>query len=480
MKHRRLAAVTAIFLLVAAAAISLAAQSLRSRDPDWLRIETETLTHFQSILRIDTSNPPGNETGVVDYLKDVLLREGIPVQTFAVEPRRANLVARLKGNGSKRPLLIMGHTDVVTVDPQKWTFPPFSATRDGGYVYGRGSLDDKPSVVADLMVMLSLKRLNVPLDRDVIFLAEAGEEGATRVGIDFMTAQHFSEIDAEYCLAEGGGAEREAGRLRFASVGTLEKVQRTIELIARGPSAHGSVPIASNAVGKLAAAVTAVNNWRSPIRLNETTRAYFTRLVDVSTREDAARFRAVLGTDTAAIEQTAKYFEEHSPSYAAVLRTTVSPTILRAGLRYNVIPSEAIATLDVRMLPDDDPAQLIPTIQKVINDPSVEVRFAQRDGQQRPPGSSSIDTEAFRAIERVVARHYDTATIPTMGNGASDKAQMRAKGVQCYGIGPAGDTEDHLKGFGAHSDQERILERDLHTFVHFTWDVVVSLARSAQ
>jgi acetylornithine deacetylase/succinyl-diaminopimelate desuccinylase-like protein len=198
--------------------------------PDWSRLEDETIQHFQALLRLDTSNPPGNEVLATDYLKQTLEREGIPVQIFASDPKRPNLVARVKGNGKKQPILYMGHTDVVTVDPKKWTFPPFSATRDGGYVYGRGSLDDKPHVVAGLMLLLELKRLNIPLDRDVIFLAESGEEGTTNVGIDFMTAQHAEDIRAEYCFAEGAGVTRVGGKVKYASVQTAEKVPRPIEL----------------------------------------------------------------------------------------------------------------------------------------------------------------------------------------------------------------------------------------------------------
>jgi acetylornithine deacetylase/succinyl-diaminopimelate desuccinylase-like protein len=465
--------------LVAIAFLSVAhAQVPRIPQPDWTRLEPEMLEHFQAILRLDTSSPPGNETTVVTYVKDVLEREGIPTRTFALEPNRGNLVARLKGNGRKRPLLIMGHTDVVTVDPAKWTFPPFSATRDGGYIYGRGSLDDKPHVVAGMMMLLTLKRMNVSLDRDVIFLAEAGEEGVTRVGIDFMTEQHFDEIDAEFCLAEGGGVRREDGRIRYASVGTMEKVPRTLELVARGPSSHGSVPTTTNAVARLARAVAALSDWQPPIRLNETTREYFSRLISLSPPDEASRFRALLGADEKLRDDAVAYFKEHSPGYAALLRTAISPTMLKAGLRYNVIPSEAVATLDLRALPDEDVDGLLSALTKIVNDPSIEVRLAPRDGLPRPPGQSRIDTEAFRAIESAVAQNYDTVTIPSMGTGATDNAQMRAKGVQCYGVGPATDVEDGPKGFGAHSDQERIREAELYRFVRFTWDVVIGLARA--
>src|SRR5689334_23968161 len=171
-------------------------------------IEAETIQHFQALLKIDTSSPPGNETPAVEYLKQVFEKEGIPYQVFAKDQSRANIVARIKGNGKKKPILIMGHTDVVTVDPAKWTHPPFSATRDGGYVYGRGAVDDKDNLTAALMTMLLLKRSGVPLDRDVIFVAEAGEEGGDPVGIDYLVKNHFPEIDAEYCLAEGGGVTR--------------------------------------------------------------------------------------------------------------------------------------------------------------------------------------------------------------------------------------------------------------------------------
>ena len=166
----------------AAAMVGIRASAQSPSGPDWTKLQDETLRHFQAVVRLDTQNPPGNEYLVTDYVKSVLEKEGIPVEIFASDPKRPNLVARLKGSGRKQPLLYMGHSDVVTVDPKKWTFPPFSATRDGGYIYGRGSLDDKPHVVAGLMTLLTLKRLNVPLDRDVIFLVESGEEGTTSVG----------------------------------------------------------------------------------------------------------------------------------------------------------------------------------------------------------------------------------------------------------------------------------------------------------
>ena len=208
----------AIEKYTAALLLGLATVCANAQQKSDAAFDAETLRHFQALVRMDTQSPPGNEKPAADYLAQVLQREGIPVQVFALEEKRPNVVARLTGNGSKRPLLIMGHTDVVNVDPAKWQHGPFSADRDGGRIYGRGTVDDKDNVTAALMTMLTLKRNLVALDRDVIFLAESGEEGTTSVGIEHMVKQHFDTIDAEYCLAEGGSATRVAGDIRYAGV----------------------------------------------------------------------------------------------------------------------------------------------------------------------------------------------------------------------------------------------------------------------
>ena len=447
--------------------------------PDWRKFEDETLRHFQALIRFDTADPPGNEKPAADYLVDVLKQEGIPVETFALPdaPHRPNVVARLKGNGRQRPLLIMGHTDVVNVDPKKWTHPPFSATRDAGYVYGRGTVDDKDNVVAALMTMLTLKRLNVPLDRDVIFLAESGEEGTTRVGIQFMVNQHFDKIDAEYCLAEGGGVTRRGGKVQFVSVQTIEKIPHAIELTARGVAGHGSVPLRSNSVVRLAAALARVAAWKTEIRLNDTTRAYFKRLASISAPEDAKRYLAIIGTDAAARNAADEYFFEHEPRHASMIRTSISPNIIQGGYRVNVIPSEARATLDVRVHPDDKPEAVLEAVRRVVDDPAVSAAWIPRD--IRPgSGSANLNADGFKAVESVATRHYETVILPTMSTGATDMAYLRAKGIQCYGIGPATDTEDGPKGFGAHSDQERILEAELHRFVRYHYDLVTEIART--
>jgi acetylornithine deacetylase/succinyl-diaminopimelate desuccinylase-like protein len=460
-------------LLVLAALAVLAPPVSAQLKPD-PAFEAETMQHFQALLRLDTSSPPGNEVRAVEYLKQVLEKEGIPVQVFAKDPQRPNLVARIKGNGRKRPLLVMGHTDVVTVDPAKWTHPPFAAEREGGYVYGRGTVDDKDNLVASLMLVLTLKRAGTPLDRDVIFLAESGEEGAPEVGAQFMVDNHLDAINAEFCLAEGGGLVRTGGQVRRANVGTTEKEPRPIELIARGPAGHGSVPSRNNAVTRLSAAVGRVASWTPPLRLNETTGTYFRKLAAMSPPEIAAKYRDVLNPDVKVNGPAAEWLLENEPQHWSMLHTSLVPTIVGGGYRYNVIPSEATATLDVRLHPDEDQAAFLDTIKKVVNDPNIEVRW--RRDRYRPAGTSSLTTEAFVILEQQIKAHYNVDVLPTMSTGASDMAQIRSKGINCYGIGPAIDSEDGPKGFGAHSDQERILEAELHRFVRFQYDVVMALA----
>jgi acetylornithine deacetylase/succinyl-diaminopimelate desuccinylase-like protein len=318
-----------------------------------------------------------------------------------------------------------------------------------------------------------LKRLDVPLDRDVIFLAESGEEGTTRVGIQHIVNEHYADVDAEYCLAEGGGVTRTGGRAVYSGVQTLEKIPYAISLTARGPAGHGSVPLQTNAIAHLSSAVARVADWRPPVRLNETTSAYFKRLAGISAPEQAAQYRAAL--DPSKIWDADKWFLEHEPRHASMLRTSVSPNIISAGYRINVIPSEATAQLDVRALPGENMPAFLEEVKKIVNDPTIDVAFAPRD--TRPPGAEArIDSDLFKALEAAGQKIYDVPTLPEMSTGATDMAYLRAKGMQCYGIGPAIDTEDSPKGFGAHSDQERILEAELHRFVRFYWEVVTNVA----
>jgi len=267
---------------------------------------------------------------------------------------------------------------------------------------------------------------------------------------------------------------RIGGAPKFATVQATEKIPRGIELVAKGISGHGSVPLPSNAVVHLAAAVARIGEWRPDVRLNETTGTYFRRLASIAPPETAKQYRDVLSADPKVRAAADDWLFEHEPQHSSMLRTSVSPNIFDGGYRFNVIPSEAKATLDVRMLPDEDAAKFLEQVKQIVNDPNVEARFPSQN--TRPAGvAARVDSEPFKAIEAVNGRIYNVPTLPTMSTFATDMAQLRAKGVPCYGIGPAVDLEDGPKGFGMHSDQERLLESELYRFMRFNYEVVVEL-----
>jgi acetylornithine deacetylase/succinyl-diaminopimelate desuccinylase-like protein len=435
----------------------------------WNQVEKETLEHFQAVVRMNTANPPGNETPVAEYLKQVLEGEGISARLLARDPKRANLVARLRGNGAKRPILVMGHTDVVGVQREKWSVDPFGAVRKDGYIWGRGTNDDKDNVTAGLMLLLLLKRQGVKLDRDVIFLAEVGEEGYDQEGLRHVIAKHWEEIDAEFALAEGGGGIIQDGKVLYISVATSEKVRLGVELIARGTAGHGSIPRPDNAVVRLSNAVSRLAAWVQPMRLDETTRTYFQRLAGISPPEAAARYRSLLNSKERA--EVERYFAQKELRHNSMIRTSISPNILKAGFRRNVIPSEAEAQIDIRALPDEDLPKFLERLREVIADPGIEIKTSF--GRPAAP-ASRLNTEMFTALEATQKRIYPgSVTIPLLLTGATDLSPLRAKGIQAYGIGPVVDSEE---SGGAHSDDERILEKSLHEFVRFCWHAILEVA----
>jgi len=454
------------FLLLTVAA---AAQPM-----DWTQINAEALHHLQSLVQIDSSQ--ANETHVVEYVKKVFDAEGIPSLIVSKDPARANLIARIKGNGSKKPLLIMGHSDTVKVDPRKWiSFGPFSGTLSGGYIYGRGVIDDKSDLFADMMTTVLLKRTGLTLDRDVIFVTESGEEGASNFGIGYLVSDHWNEIQAEVALAEAGGVTRRNGKVVFATIETTEKVPRGAKLVATGVSGHGSRPMRSNAILHLSRAVEKIAMWDPPMRLNDTTRTYFEKLAQISDPAEAQRFRDLL--DPAKSAAVREYLAEHEPTFYSMLHTSISPNIIEGGFQTNVIPSEASATLDVRALPDENMPAFLDLMRNVINDPAVQVVATVRGGGERPiPPPSSISSEPYHQLEAAFQKVYGVPVLPLMQTGATDMAQLRARGVQCYGVGPMVDEEDGVKGFGVHSDQERMLEESAYKHLRLWWEAVTAIA----
>ena len=457
-------AAAALVLWAAAGAAGAAAQ-----EPDFEQARDEAVSLLQALVRIDTSSPPGNETEVVELLESVLDEAGIDSTVLALDPTRANLVARLRGDGSKRPILLMAHTDVVGVDRDDWSVDPFGGVIRNGYLWGRGAVDDKGQLAAMVQVLLLLDRHRVPLARDVILLAEAGEEGTTEVGIDFVVERHFDAIDAEFALNEGGLMTASNGTVDVVSVATTEKVPwRGIRLVARGTAGHGSAPRLDNPIVRLAAAVARVGSYQAPMRLNETTRAYLDRLADVSPPDVAFRYRNLENPRWR--ETIRRTLRETDIGVSAMLQTTISPNVIRGGFRRNVIPAEAEAELDVRALPDEDLDRFLATLRPLGDAPAVRVTPPTSMRPAAPP--SRLDSEMFLALERVQRRMFPEAiTLPTMLAAATDSAQLRAKGVQTYGIGMIRGERS-----GVHGTDERVSLEALGLFLEYLYRVVTEVA----
>ncbi|MBI3867522.1 MAG: M20/M25/M40 family metallo-hydrolase [Verrucomicrobia bacterium] len=455
------------------AATALAASLLCAGLPATAAEVHDRLTQtFTGLIRLDTSNPPGNETRAAEYFKALLEKDGARSEIFTLAPNRGNLVARIKGNGKKKPLLLMGHTDVVGIERSKWTLDPFEAVVKDGYLYGRGALDDKSMTAVCFEVFRQIHRAKTPLDRDLIFLAESAEEGAPHEGIDFMVSRHWDQIECEYALNEGGIIQSEPeGKIRFVGVATTEKVPRQVLLSAHGTSGHGSRPRLDNAIVHLCAAVAKLGQWQPPMRMNETTRTFFQRLSSVSGPEDAFLYTNLEHPRLGPLVQ--ERLRAENTGYNSMLRTSISPNIINGGFRFNVIPADALATLDVRWLPDENVPAFIEAMKKLIDDPAIEIVLAE-PGSRKPAAPSSIETEMFQALERAQKKLFPgTATLPLMLTGATDSAQLREKGVQAYGLGTVSTEADSAR---VHGNDERVQLEGLARFYDFVYETVIDVA----
>jgi acetylornithine deacetylase/succinyl-diaminopimelate desuccinylase-like protein len=436
--------------------------------PDFRASQSEAVKFLSELVKIDTSNPPGSETRAAEYIKGVLAAEGIPAQIYESAPGRGNLVARIEGNGKKKALLLMAHLDVVGVERDKWTVDPFAGIIKDGYLYGRGSIDDKSMDAANLEIFLLLHRNKVPLDRDVILLSEAGEEGTTQFGIDFMVEKHWDDVACEYALNEGGDIREENGKVQYVAVSTTQKVPRGFSLVAHGTSGHGSAPRVDNAIAHLSAAVDKASHWQAPMRLNETTRRFFEQMAKIAPPEKATLYAHL---EDPAVQQK---LQETEPAYYSMLRTSLVPTIIKGGFRSNVIPAEAEARFDVRALPDENMETLKASLTQLFNDPAITIVDAENANQRPATPPSGLDTEAFHALEHAQQKVFPgVLTIPIMQVGATDSAELRARGVQAYDIGTVMNAEDHRR---VHGNDERLEIAGFGKFVEFLYRTAVEIA----
>lgn len=446
---------------------------------DWEGALWDCIAHLQTLIRMDTVNPPGREIGVARYLDDVLRGAGVATTLLEPAPGRAALVGRIKGNGSKRPVMLLAHMDVVGVERSAWKTNPFGGEILDGFVYGRGAIDDKGMLAVNLQTMLLLSEHVVKaggtLARDVVFVATSDEEAGGEFGIDWVLTHHPDLLDAEFALNEGGRVRDAGGRVTYAAVQCAEKVANNLRLIAKGAPGHASVPKADNAVVSLSRAVAAVAAHREPLALTDVVRRYLKGLAASWPDERIAGAMADVASGEAGRVEAGAAILAERPRLDAILRNGISPTMLEAGVRANVIPGEASATLNVRLIPGESMGALIQRLRDVIADERVQV-VALGLGEESP--TSPPDTEMYRAIEAAVAALApDVPTVPFLSTGATDSAPLRRSGVQAYGLLPFPLTEEDEARM--HGHDERVAVTAIDFAVRLTWDIVRRVAAPA-
>ncbi len=424
---------------------------------------------LRGLIRFDTTNPPGNELPAAEYIASILHQEGIEPVVLQSAPGRGNVLARLCGNGSARALLLMSHLDVVPADPHEWDRPPFSAEVADGYVWGRGAVDTKQLTAMQLATMLTLKKEDIPLKRDIVLAATADEEAGGVQGMGWLTQHHAEWFDCEYALNEGGGFGLDVWGQRFYVCQTGEKGVCWMKLTAHGKPGHGSIPHSDNAVAKLSAALARLSQARLP-QHRTTTVKRLVRSVAAS-QPFPVSWLLPLALHPTLEKPVLQYFEDQS-ELAAVLRATlhntVSPTMLHAGHTINIIPGEATAALDGRLMPGQQPEDLLREIHPYIGD-EIEVEVVGRSlGYESEPGSRLFDL-----VGDVLAQHDPgSQVVPYLVPGATDGRFLAERGVKVYGFSPARPEPDWPVLELAHGRNERISLDNIEFGTRVLYDVV--------
>lgn len=434
---------------------------------NWESIHTQVTQYLQDLIRIDTTNPPGNETRAAEYLAGVFKREGIEPIVLESAPGRGNIVARLKGDGRAAPLLLMAHLDVVPAEADKWEHPPFGGDIIDGYLWGRGALDTKELVAMELMVMLLLKRAGKPLARDVIFMANADEETGGKLGAGWMVEHHRDLINAEYAINEGAGMAFDLLGKRFFTVQTGEKGTARFVMRARGRPGHAAQPHSDNAVLKLSAAIQKIGAAEFPLHVTKTVHDFFYGITNSVDKKYQPGILALLDPKThhKAIRR-APLDEGLKPAINAMLHNTVTPTMLSAGTKINVIPSVAEARCDARLIPGQTTQDLLREVRAIIGN-EIEIEFEDN----RMGRESDHQTPLFDTIIRVMARHQPQAIVlPYLVTGATDARWVTQMGTKVYGFCPMIVPVAELDTVHAHN--ERISLDNLEFGTRVLYEVV--------
>lgn len=435
----------------------------------WQDLEGEAIRLLSRYVQIDTTNPPGNEIHAARFFKEIFDREGIDAKIIESAPGRGNIYARVRGNGSKQAVVLMNHMDVVPADPRQWKEPPFGGVMKDGYLWGRGTLDMKGPAIVELMTVLALKRNHVRLQGDVIFLGTADEEAGGALGAGFLLKQHPELFEGVgLVLNEGGGIRLgENGKARFYSLGVTEKTPLWLRLTATGTAGHGSTPGRNSPVNRLVAALSRIMQFQTPMKVLPHVQKYYAETAHLQ----AAHLRKPYADLMSALQDAAfaAEFTKDARSNASV-RNTIAVTMIKGSDKVNVIPAEASAEIDVRLLPGEDPNAFVEELRQVIGDNSIKIDVTL----SFPPATSPEHPEALRAIKALARAHDgDVPVVASLGRGFTDCRFFRERRIPCYGFIPMGSAAagENL----VHGVDERASLVNLRRALRMMQDLVIKL-----
>ena len=435
---------------------------------DWTKARSEAVQLLQELIRINTTNPPGNERAAAIHLQKLLDSEGIETRLLDVSTGRANLYARIKGDGTHRPLILLSHTDVVPVEPERWTVPPFSGELRDGFVYGRGAIDMKATAAVHVTIMRLLKRIKVPLKRDLILLAVADEESGGSGAISLI--EHHRELirDAEFLLNEGDVAYVKNGKVEQYGVDVMEKAALWLRISAKGPAGHGSIPLKNSAVERLLTALERLRRWETPIQVSPAVAEGYRLKAPHQT--DPVLRNAYRDIQKALQNPGLRRRLLSDSTLNAEVRNTFTITGLKGSEKVNVIPGVASAQIDARLLPGETPEGFINKLKGVLDDPGLEIEVMEGS----TPTGSSAKTVLMDAIRKVAARHDPgVPVIPTMLTSSTDSAKFRALGITAYGFEPFKLDDNELNR--SHGDDERVSVENVGFGLQFLYDVILEM-----
>jgi acetylornithine deacetylase/succinyl-diaminopimelate desuccinylase-like protein len=472
LRSRRIAAFAGLAVV---SVLAVAARSrVRADKAPTQKAADPTAALLVELIRANTSNPPGNTESVAKLLAPKFKALGFQVDIVQTpDSGKAHFIARLRGNGSRRPVLIAAHADVVGVEREKWTVEPFAGVVKDGYVFGRGAIDFKGGIAVFARAAMMLAERKIPLDRDVIFLAEADEESG-KYSTSWLASQAWDKIDCEFALNEGGWIMKGPdGRVRYVSISTADKGAIPIILTARGTSTHASMPRPDNAIFALARALAKISAYETPLTLTPSTRRFFATLAKTSQPPMSGYFADLLGTDSARVARADREVST-DPLLHALMRNTLAPVLMNAGFRGNVIPGSAEATINARTIPGTKPDDIVRELERVIDDSTVDVRASNTIPWAQGLAPSPETTDLYRALEKAAREQFSAEVTPYLFQAGTDAPTWRSRGIPVYGIYPYPiDAEDLTR---MHGNDERVSIESLRQGTEMIYRTLVEVA----